>query len=722
MNTVYTYAAVAVVQLLVSPMLHAETANSTANEPIEKLIITSSRMDKPLSAIPNTVTVIDQEQLKQQLAASRDLSSILGNLAPSFSPSRQKMSNTGETLRGRTPLIMIDGVPQSNPLRSGGRAGQTIDPAMIERIEIIHGANALHGLGAQGGIINYITKKPQGSNEHRVSFNVSAPTDYESDGLSYGANYAFSGHADKLDMLGSVGYQSSGVYYDADGKVIGVDTTQGESMDSQSKDFFLKLAYDLGGSQLQLMINHYDMANNGDWMPVNGDYTNNIPTAAVKQKQPWDAANNKVTTSSLSYKNLAVAGQQLEIQLFNQNFKGVYGGGCFASFYDPAYANDSNLTRCGAGNDGEQLFYEQSRNKSNKWGLKTSLIANNIADSAVDVAYGLDLFRDTTEQDLLQTGRSWVPETKYNNIAPYLQLSYSPIKALNLSSGLRYEYAQLDINDFATLWASGNKQVTGGKPDFNKTLFNIGISYNFTEELRLYSSFNQGFSMADIGRILRDGNSFPGDAPSVNRSLTLTPVVTDNYEFGVDYQGSLFASKLALYRSTSDNGARLSRNADGFYTVAREKSAIEGLEASLRIFLGQDDDLGSSLALQRGEYDADKDGSTDTDLDGSNIAPNRLNLYWEHRFSDEMSSRIQANYFMDRHFTDKNGDRYAEFDGYTTVDASLALPLFGGEMSLGLQNLLNKDYYTYYSQTVPSNSRYFKGMGRTISIGFSLPL
>ncbi len=136
---------------------------------METMVITSSRMEKPLSAIPNTVTVIDQEQLKQQLATTRDLSTILGNLAPSFSPSRQKMTNTGETLRGRTPLIMIDGVPQSNPLRSGGRSGQTIDPMMIERIEIIHGANAMHGLGAQGGIINYITKKPSGDNESRVS-------------------------------------------------------------------------------------------------------------------------------------------------------------------------------------------------------------------------------------------------------------------------------------------------------------------------------------------------------------------------------------------------------------------------------------------------------------------------------------------------------------------------------------------------------------------------
>src|SRR3546814_4349645 len=69
------------------------------------------------------------------------------------------MSSFGESLRGRQPLYMVDGVPQSTPLRDGSRDAHTVDPAMIERIEVIHCANALQGLGASGGIINIITKR-----------------------------------------------------------------------------------------------------------------------------------------------------------------------------------------------------------------------------------------------------------------------------------------------------------------------------------------------------------------------------------------------------------------------------------------------------------------------------------------------------------------------------------------------------------------------------------
>lgn len=66
-------------------------------------------------------------------------------------------SNWGQTLRGRQVLILVDGVSQSTPLRNGSVDMRTIDPNVIERIEVIKGANSIYGNGAAGGIINYIT-------------------------------------------------------------------------------------------------------------------------------------------------------------------------------------------------------------------------------------------------------------------------------------------------------------------------------------------------------------------------------------------------------------------------------------------------------------------------------------------------------------------------------------------------------------------------------------
>jgi len=116
-----SFVALAVFAALTQSAIAQEKSDTeiNKNKEIERITVTASRMDKSPSSIPNTVTIIDRVQLEEQFRTTKDLSTIIGNLAPSFSPSRQKMSNTGETLRGRAPLIMIDGVPQSNPLRSG---------------------------------------------------------------------------------------------------------------------------------------------------------------------------------------------------------------------------------------------------------------------------------------------------------------------------------------------------------------------------------------------------------------------------------------------------------------------------------------------------------------------------------------------------------------------------------------------------------------------------
>ena len=78
----------------------AVAADSTGSR-VEEVMVTANRIDKPLSTIPNTVTVVTTAELEEQLAVHNDISTVLGNLIPSYSPSRQKMTNAGESLRGR---------------------------------------------------------------------------------------------------------------------------------------------------------------------------------------------------------------------------------------------------------------------------------------------------------------------------------------------------------------------------------------------------------------------------------------------------------------------------------------------------------------------------------------------------------------------------------------------------------------------------------------------
>ncbi|MBL0125362.1 MAG: hypothetical protein IPP88_22720 [Betaproteobacteria bacterium] len=46
------------------------------------------------------------------------------------------------------------------PLREGNRTSVFTDLGIIERIEVINGPSASEGIGASGGIINYLSKTP----------------------------------------------------------------------------------------------------------------------------------------------------------------------------------------------------------------------------------------------------------------------------------------------------------------------------------------------------------------------------------------------------------------------------------------------------------------------------------------------------------------------------------------------------------------------------------
>lgn len=674
-----------------------------AQENIEEVVITASRTARPLSTIPNTVTLINQEALTQQININNDMSTILGNLIPSFSPSRQKLTSAGESLRGRSPMYMVDGVPQSNPLRDGSRDGHTIDPLMLERVEVIHGANAIHGLGASGGIINLITRDSTEETVQNLRLESDSQTEEFGESLGYGASYNFAGQVGEVDLLASLVYRETGIAYDADGDVIGFDNTQGDSMDSTTLNGFLKMGYDWTDQRIEFTVNHYDIAGNNDWVTVNGDVTQGIPTTASKGNILGDAPANEVTLFSANYTKEDFFGHSLNIHAFTQEFTATYGGGIFATFQDPIFGTD---------------IFDQSANNSEKEGVKITLVKDQLADLPLSLVYGIDFFTDTTYQELVQTGRKWVPATEYQNYAPFLQFEAQPIEDMTVTLGVRHEVSELEVDDFTTLASyNGGQFVAGGEPDFSETLVNVGATYSLSDNWRAFGNYSESFSMPDVGRVLR-GIDQPN--LTVEGFLDLKPILTENAELGLEFDSQQFNAQISYYVSESDFGQRLQANADGIFSVERERTEVDGIEFRAEWILGDSDSIALRYARTEGEYDSNADGRVDTDLAGQNIAPNRINLSWDKTWTQRLSSRVQLNRLLDRKFDNAAGVQTAEFDGYTTVDASANVTLANGILSLNAQNLTNEDYFTYYSQTTPSDARYFKGIGRSIALSYSL--
>jgi iron complex outermembrane receptor protein len=690
---------IALAAILAGPAVAQDTTTPVKAD--ETIKITAARTAQSAGSIAATVTVIDGEDLRRQLASADTLSDVLGNLVPAFSPSRQKLSSAGETLRGREPLYLIDGVPQSNPLRNGSRAAYTIDPLMIERVEIIHGASAIQGMGASGGIINIITKSAENGAAHEITAGFTAPTSETNEGLSYRTGYLFRGASGDVSAVAGVQLRSTGMYVDGDGNLIGVDSAQGDTMDSESYDVFAKLGYRIDDTQqLELMVNHFDMEGNGDYSSLGGDRAAGIPTISIEEPTAGDAPRNKVTTATLTYRNADVLGADLNWQLFSQDFSALYGGGTYATFQDPAL--------------GENLF-DQSRNDSQKYGSRLTLNWDNVAATPVDLTGGVDYLSDTTFQELAQTGRNWVPETEFNNWAPFVQARYQA-NGLTLSAGARYEYGKLKVDDFTTLASYGSQFVAGGEPSFNELLPNFGAVYQLTDDWRAFASYSEGFSMPDVGRVLRGINQ---PDLSVASFLDLQPVIADNQEIGIEYRDSALHFSLSYFQSDSDLGARLQADADGFYSVLRERTEIDGYELSANYAWTAYTSFGVNYAKTNGEYDSNDDGVVDTELGGRNIAPERANLYWEQQWGALVSSRVQYNMLFDRDIY-SGAQAINNFDGYQTLDAQVLIETMDyGQFTVGIENLLDEFYLTYYAQTVGPDNRNFAGRGRTVSVNWS---
>ena len=698
------------IRLLAAAILGAFALPALADDPVNTLdrvtvSASTSRIPDSASALPSTITVIDQEQLQQQLAVTQDISQVLANLVPSFAPSRQKLTNSGETLRGRKPLYLVDGVPQSTPLRDGGRDGHTLDPAMIERIEVIHGANALQGLGASGGIINIITKRAprqDGDSFQDVSIAASTALPHESDSTGYRASYLFGTRSGAFDFVGGASYASEGLYYDGDGKPLAINAVQGDLMDSRSYNLFAKGGWNIDADRrLQLTANRYQLQGNNDYVVVEGDAVSGIPASSERGDPEGEGPRNRTTSVVLDYTDKSLAGGYLQAQVYWVDFAALYGDSDWGDFW-------------GDGRDPD--WHDQSQNLSEKTGGKFSWSRGDLFGLPLRATLGLDLARDTTSQELIRAGLDWVPETTYESWSPFVQAEWWLTDTLMLTGGLRHERGKLQVDDYTTIPANagGSRFVEGGSPTTSETLPNIGLVWEATDALKLYASYSEGYTVADIGRVLRAINQ---PDQRVDSLVDLSPVVADNREIGLDYGDDRWLAHLAAYWSDSDLGSRLAFDpATATYNVARERTEIRGIEGNLAFRFSEAGRIGLGYATTHARYDSDGDGHVDSDLPGINVSPDRVTAFWTQAWTPGFDTRLQAGRAFDRDFDSSDND----FDGYTTVDllGRFRLPL--GTLSIGIENLLGEQYIAYNSQTTPPrDDTYTAGRGRVLTLGWS---
>lgn len=700
-----------VVTLEVGPGRAAETTVILSPSAItEAVVVSATRVPTPVSALPNTVTIVGQTVIEQRSGSSDDLASLLEANVPGFGPSLKKLTGRGESLRGRNPLYTINGVPQHTPLRDGERDGHTIDLDFVERVEVIHGSNAIQGIGATGGVVNMVTKSPasDGAWTHDVRLSFANSDTVEEDGWSSKLSYLLGKRVGRVDVVAGAAFHKRGLFFDAGGRPIGLYPTQGDIMDSTARSFYTKVGVDATAAQrLELSVNAFRLSRDGDFVPVPGDRATGLLTTSVEgdpRPTVGDPAVNDVTTVSIEYRHRRVLGGELALQGYAQDYDALFEGGAFTTFA---------LTVGGA------AFLDQSIITSDKFGLKATWSAPSGRVAGFTPMLGLDVSTDRSAQGLARTGRTWVPETTLREVAPFVQVQRTLTRKVLLSGGIRASVAGLRVDDYTTLPSAASTFVSGGRPTYTEVLPNVGAVVYPARNVSVYASFSEGFTMPDVGRVLR-GVSTPGQ--DVDTLVDVEPVVTGNIEVGADYRREGIHLHASYYRSNADRGALLERTADSqVFAVRRERTQIDGVDLTAAVPVAPRWTAGGTLSWLKGRFDTDRDGAVDTDLDGLNISPGRLNLFLEGEPISWLTTRLQVSTLRKRTVEGLAPPaRGRDFGGYTLADLSLGFPTDHGTLRLGIENLLDRQYVLYFSQvdTGGANDTFFAGPGRSFVLTF----
>jgi len=701
--------------LSISLFLGAAMAASSAaaqaagdGKEVEEVTITAARTVLPASALPLTVDVIDRRALEQQVAIGGSVVDAVAALTPSFSPTRQKLSGAGETLRGRSPLYAINGIPQSTPLRDGSRDGFTIDPFFIDRVEVIYGSNALQGIGGTGGIVNQVTvgAPREDGFSGRTLLQTVADDEGHGDGFGYKGAGLVSWRGGAFDATLGAAYETRGAFYDGAGRRVGFDTVQGETQDSESWSLFGRFGYAVSESaRLDLILSRFKLAGDGDYLALIGARATNTPSSSIRGKAPGVPARGLTESAAIAYTDDDLAGGHLVTQAFYNRTRDTFGSdpSPIATFQDARIAPVGTL-------------FDQSENRSRKLGAKLSYERAFPGWEALTATAGLDILYDRTEQALIATDRVWVPPTDFRSIAPFVQANLALVGGkVRLAGGVRNENVRIKVDDFTTLAFYGARAVSGGSPEFSDTLLNAGVIVEPFEGVRAYVSYAEGYTVPDVGRITRAITQVGVD---IDDFLDISPIVSNNRELGLELKRGPLDASASYFRSTSTRGQLLVLVGTVF-EVQRQRVEIEGLElnASLRTPV-PGVTLSAGYAHLKGRTDSNGDGRVDIDLDGANISPDRIIAALNYN-EGPWAARLQVQGFLARDFD--GADPRNSFGGYTLLDGSVRYQTerWGG-LTLAVQNLFDEFYIDYNTDTQQptNNQRFFAGRGRTFTLAW----
>lgn len=717
---------------VVSSQTHAQQPQGTTQ--LDEISVTAARAERPISDIPQSVQIVNQQQIEDQLKQSGSASAALSKLLPGFSSSNQTISGASETYRGRDLLVLLDGVPLGTPLRDVSRILALIDLNSVERIEMVAGASSLYGAGATGGTVNFITKKAE-AGPPRVTVNTAlrAFTANVGSSLAPEASATISGkNADGIDYVFVGTGRAARKTYDGYGRELPSDGMLGQGGGDRfiSGNFLAKVGKDFDNGK------RFEVSATSIYLDQRPQYLTNYSGAYARPDftKPYTGESVLEDTRSFSarYNDANFALGNVNVVGFYNDIKKRFNYSVFAFPYNnPVYYSGNPASPTSP--------FNQTTLYSDRGGVNLSI--DTPLDriwSGAKLTWGSDVIYEKTTQELTNGQDVFTPLTQ-TTTAGFALLQVPVTDRLTVRGGVRYEHFDLNVDNFVrpAAYAAISQVVSfvlpplnviGGKYEYASPTYNAGATFKLNDLSEIFGGFSQGFALPDVGAYTRRAGlstayacplNNPNCTPAGGLTISYASIapeaqIVNSYELGIRGGDDRFKGSLTGFLSTSDNGVTFDPLTN---KISQQKERIYGVEFVGELAVTKQFSFGTVLGYREGRYDSDKNGSLDSWLPNNRIAtPFRGTIYTDYRFDNGIKVRLEGEGYTGRKAPINTAGQVYPIGGGMTMNAAISGPWQGGEVYAAINNLFDTPLVNPTATSVRNLNVY--SWGRTATVGY----
>lgn len=701
---------------------------------LETIVVTAGRRESEIANVAQNVNVVERDEIERLSIGSEDAANLVSRLVPGYQPDNQTLSGASETYRGRSILILIDGVPRTTPLRNNSRILSLIDLDTIERIEVVSGASSLYGAGATGGVINFITKKGEDETPRwTVETRVEAQTADLADSASPSTTVSVEGRKGNFDYFLSGSGDWSRRLYDGNGDEMASDGLLGQGGGDRTVlgNLFGRFGYEVDAKRFDLSFDWtYGEQHPGYYTDYSGarvrpDYSDPYTGEPLVE-------DSKYVTARYSDEAFALGGLEL------------------TAFYNDI-EKQSPETRLNAVNPFVLATgLNQTVLEGQRFGLGATVRTptDGIVEGS-ELVWGTDYTFDHITHKQVGSDADVASPLEQHQIGLFSQAEVPVMDRLRLSGGVRFDAFWLEVEDFtrpAYIAATGLPapatvtlpavNVGGGNFDYQQFTFNAGAVFDVTDDAQLYGNFSQGYELADVGAFTRRAGANGGfgsaefcdaygaafaafglclgaGAPDFFVSysdIAPEPQLVNTFEAGTRGDWGRFRASASAFMSFSENGLTFDAGAN---TITQQKERIWGGELTAAFDVTDAFTVGGVLGYVEGRFDADGDGDIDSYLPNNRIATTwKGDLYASYGFANGIDTRADVEFFSGR-----ERENYEEIDGVALLHLSAQKTFANGhKLGLGVYNVFDTDYGNPTASATRGTE--VPGLGRTIAFSY----